>query len=186
MKKVLLVNGSPHKNGNTATILDFMEKVFHEKGITTDRFELGSKPVRGCISCRRCETVHRCAFHDDPCNELIEKILDADGVILGSPVYFAGPNGALCAILDRAFFAASNYGGLFAGKAGAAVVSVWREGGSAAIDRLNKYFTFAEMPVISSNYWSVVLNSGSDEYGNAVVTKLAENMSRFLLEEPVR
>lgn len=183
MKKILLVNGSPHKTGNTFAALSLMEHYFREKGIMTEWFETGTDPVHGCVSCGQCKKTHRCVFQDDSCNELIEKMLVADGIIIGSPVYFAGPNGALCALLDRVFYAASNYGGLFAGKAGAAVVSVWREGGSAAIDRLNKYFTFAEMPVISSNYWNVVLNNGNDEYGNTVITKLAENMTLFLLSQ---
>lgn len=182
MKKVLLINGSPNKNGNTAAALSVAERVLSEKGIAAERIELGKKPVRGCIACERCDDTKRCVFDDDVCNTIIEKILECDAVIIGTPVYFAGPNGALCAVLDRVFYAASCKGQLFAGKPGAALATVWREGGTAALDRINKYFTYAEMPVISSNYWNVVLDSGSDDYGNAVIERMAENMAALLLK----
>lgn len=177
--KVLLINGSPHQGGHTAEALSLAEEVFLSEGIEVIRFELGHEPVRGCQGCDGCMKSHRCVFNDDKCNELIEKILEADGVIVGSPVYFAGPNGALCALLDRVFYAAANYGQLLKGKAAAAVVSVWREGGSAAIDRLNKYFTFSQMNIIASDYWNVLLN-GDDSYGRNIIRKLAENMSAYL------
>lgn len=177
--KVLFVNGSPHQSGHTAEVLALAEEVFLNNGIEVIRFELGSSPARGCQGCDGCMKSHRCVFNDDRCNELIEKVLEADGVILASPVYFAGPNGALCALLDRAFYAAANHGQLFKGKAAAAIVTVWREGGSAAIDRLNKYFTFSQMNIIASDYWNVVLN-GDDGYGRDIIRKLSENMSVYL------
>jgi len=151
--KVLLVNGSPNHNGCTYTALTEVAKTLEENGIDTQWFHIGTKPVRGCVACRKCSETGICVFNDDVCNELIEKIREADGLVVGSPVYFSGPNGALCALLHRVFF-----GNLtrFRYKPAAAVVSVRRTGASASIDRLNKYFTIAEMPVVSSMYWSAV------------------------------
>jgi len=180
--KVLLVNGSPHKNGNTAAALKIVEQELQAAGLETDWFKLGTGPVNGCLACGGCSKTHRCVNRKDGCNELIEKMLLADGVIIGSPVYFAGPNGALTALLDRAFYAASNYGQLFKGKPAAAVVSVWREGGTAAIDRLNKYFTFAQMPIVSSDYWNVYMGS-QDEYGKEVLKHLGVNFAELLHEK---
>ena len=176
MKKVLLVNGSPRKNGNTAAALKIAEKVLNERGLETVWFQLDGKPVRGCIACGRCSTEHRCQFKDDQCNELIEKLLAADAVMIGTPVYFAGPNGALTALLDRAFYAAANYGQLFKGKPAAAIATCWRAGATPSIDRLNKYFTFSQMPVVSSDYWNGYLGS-RDSFGAEVVKTLAGNMA---------
>ena len=108
--KVLLVNGSPHQKGETYNALSLVEKALHEKGIATEWFWVRNRPVRGCIDCGQCSKTFRCAFSDDVCNDLIEAILNADGIIIGSPVYFAAPNGALCALLDRVFYAASTQG----------------------------------------------------------------------------
>jgi multimeric flavodoxin WrbA len=177
--KVLLVNGSPRKKGETVLSLSIVEKVLHAAGIETEWFHIGTQPVRGCIHCNHCEAAHRCAFSDDKCNELIEQILAADGVIIGSPVYFAGPNGALCALLDRVFYAASNFGYHFAGKPAAAIATCWRAGATATLDRLNKYFTFSEMPVVSSNCWNLKLN-GNDPYGEEILRRLGENMVKEL------
>jgi multimeric flavodoxin WrbA len=177
--KVLLINGSPRKNGETAHSLGIVEKALHQAGIETEWFHLGNQMVHGCSSCNRCQKTSRCVFTDDPCNELIESCLAADGIIIGSPVYFAGANGALCALLDRVFYAASNYGYHFAGKPGAAIATCWRAGATATLDRLNKYFTFSEMPVISSNYWNMKL-SGEDPYGEAILKRLGENMAKAL------
>jgi multimeric flavodoxin WrbA len=176
---VLLINGSPRKNGETALSLSIVEKTLQESGIGTVWFQLGTEPVRGCCHCNRCEKTSRCAFTDDKCNELIEACLAADGIIIGSPVYFAGPNGALCALLDRVFYAASNFGYRFAGKPGAAVATCWRAGATATLDRLNKYFTFSEMPVVSSNYWNLKL-TGDDPYGEEILKQLGRNMARKL------
>jgi multimeric flavodoxin WrbA len=177
--KVLLINGSPRKNGETALSLSIVEKILHEAGVETEWFQLGTAPVRGCCHCNRCAKTSRCAFSDDACNDLIEKCLDADGILIGSPVYFAGPNGALCALLDRVFYAASNFGYHFAGKPGAAIATCWRAGATATLDRLNKYFTFSEMPVVSSNYWNLKLN-GDDPYGEEILTRLGQNLVREL------
>jgi multimeric flavodoxin WrbA len=177
--KVLLVNGSPRPNGDTFYSLTVVEKVLHASGIETEWFQLGTEKVRGCCHCNQCQNTNRCAFKDDKCNELIEQCLAADGIIIGSPVYFAGPNGALCALLDRVFYAASNFGYLFAGKPAAAVATCWRAGATATLDRLNKYFTFSEMPVVSSNYWNVKLN-GQDSYGEEILKTLGKNMAKEL------
>jgi multimeric flavodoxin WrbA len=177
--KVLLVNGSPRKNGETHQSLKIIEDVLQDAGLETEWFELGTEPVRGCIHCNSCEKTSRCAFSDDICNTLIERMVEADGIIIGSPVYFAGPNGALCALLDRVFYAASNFGRLFAGKPAAAVATCWRAGATATLDRLNKYFTFSEMPVVSSNYWNLKL-TGEDAYGEEIMRCLGENMVKLL------
>lgn len=177
--RVLLINGSPRKNGETFQAMTTVEKALQKNEIDTEWFWIGTEPVRGCIHCDSCESSSRCAFADDSCNELIDKILAADGVIIGSPVYFAGPSGALCALLDRVFYAASNFGYLFAGKPAAAVTTCWRAGATAALDRLNKYFTFSEMPVVSSNYWNMKLE-GDDRYGDEIMIRLGENMAKLL------
>jgi multimeric flavodoxin WrbA len=177
--KVLLVCGSARSNGTTAYSLSVVEKILREREIETVWFHLGTEKVRGCCAYNACEKTNRCRFTDDRCNELIELCLDADGIIIGSPVYFAGPNGALCALLDRVFYAASNFGRLFAGKPGASAATCWRAGATATLDRLNKYFTFSEMPVVSSNYWNMKL-SGNDPYGEGILRRLGENMAEEL------
>lgn len=179
MKKVLLVNGSPRPNGETQAALSIVEKALLEKGIVCEWFQLGTGPVRGCIHCSSCKKNCRCVFNDDACNELIDRIVSADGVIIGTPVYFAGANGALCALLDRVFYAGAFYGGLFAGKPAAALASCWRSGASATLDRLNKYFTFSEMPVVSSSYWNIKLE-GEDKYGKEILRTLGYNMAKLL------
>ena len=182
MKKVLLINGSPHRNGNTASALRIVESQLQAKGTETFWFQVDGKPVRGCIACESCHESHRCRFSDDQCNELIEDLLQADGVIIGTPVYFAGPNGALCALLDRAFYATANYGQLLAGKPAAAVATCWRAGATPSIDRLNKYFTFSQMPIVSSDYWNGYLGE-RDSFGIEVLKTLGNNMADILNRE---
>ena len=161
-----------------------MEKALHEKGIATEWFWVRNKPVRGCIDCGQCSKTFRCAFSDDVCNDLIEAILNADGIIIGSPVYFAAPNGALCALLDRVFYAASTHGGLFKGKPAAAVASCIRSGANSTVDRINKYFSFSEMPIVSSSYWNMLFDShssiGFDERGHKTMQTLGYNMASIL------
>ena len=178
---VLLVNGSPHKNGGTARSLAIIEEELHRNHIDTTWFQVGAEPVRGCVACGRCVRTNRCSFGDDKCNELIELMLSCNGMIIGSPVYFAGPNGALLALLDRAFYATCNFNQSMAGKPGASVVSVWREGGTAALDRLNKYFLFSQMPIASSNYWPVNWNQGNDRYARDILTTLGNNYAALLI-----
>ena len=177
--KVLLINGSPRENGETYQALAIIEKVLRNNGVESEYFQLGTDAVRGCIHCGGCKDTYRCVFNDDACNALIEKIVEADGVIIGTPVYFAGANGALCALLDRVFYAGACCGKLFAGKPSAAVATCWRSGASATLDRLNKYFTYSEMPVVSSSYWNIK-HEGEDRFGEKTLRTLAENMVKML------
>ncbi len=180
--KVLLVNGSPHESGCTYTALSEIAMQLEKNGIESEIFQIGKDPVRGCIACGACAKLKKCAFNDDRCNILAEKMVAADAVVLGSPVYFAGPNGALCALLDRAFYFSS---GRMAGKPGAAVASCRRGGASATFDRLNKYFTISNMPVVSSQYWNMVHGMCAedvlkDEEGLQTMRTLADNMAWML------
>lgn len=181
-----MVNGSPHEAGNTYQTLKIIGDCLNQQGIGSEVFQLGNGKVHGCIGCDRCIDSLRCVFNDDRCNDLIEAIVGADGVVIGSPVYFAGANGSLCAVLDRVFYAAAEHGRLFAHKPAAAAVNCYRAGATAALDRLNKYFTFSEMPVVSSNYWNMVVDPHSDRverdrYGREILRTLAMNMA-FLLK----
>ncbi len=184
MSKILLVNGSPNRDGNTAAALKLVGAAIAQKGIETEWFQLSSGPVRGCIGCEQCRSTHRCGFVDDQANELIEKIAACDGVVIGSPVYFAGPNGALLALLDRVFYAGSCHGRLFRGKPGAAVVTLWRAGSTASLDRIHKYFAYSEMPIVSSAYWNM-LHSGKDEFGEKTLRILGENMAELVVKTAI-
>ena len=182
--KVLLANGSPHANGFTAKQLAIVEEALHEDGIETVWWQLGTKPVRGCIDCQHCEKTHRCAFDDDGANELIDLLNECDGVVLGSPVYFAGGNGAFTAICDRAFYATCNWESTLRGKVGASVVNLWRAGATAAIDNLNKYFYASQMIIATSNYWTLMHNGEhmeqEDLFGAKVMRNLGHNIAGLL------
>lgn len=184
MKKVLFLNGSPHKTGNTSNAMKFIEEELLNAGISVEWFQLGTAPVRGCIGCNKCQGadgqpgLKRCVFDDDA-NLLIEKILESDGIIVGSPVYFGAPNGSLCALLDRVFYASCNDYSIFKGKYAAGVVTCWRAGSTAAIDRLNKYFTFSQMPVVSSCYWNMSFES-MDDWGEETLRTLGKNMAELI------
>ena len=185
--KVLLVNGSPHETGNTYQTLKMIGDCLNQQGINSEIFQLGNGKVHGCSGCNGCRNSLRCVFDDDCCNALIDAIAQADGLIIGSPDYFAGANGALCAVLDRVFYAAAEHGRLFAHKPAAAVVNCYRAGATAALDRLNKYFTFSEMPIVSSNYWNMIVDPHPDrverdKYGQEILRTLAVNMA-FLLHQ---
>ena len=181
--KVLLINGSPHKEGCTFTALTEIKGQLEKEGVDSEIFWIGNKPVRGCIACLKCgHNSGKCAFDDDPANEIIDKIIESDAVIVGSPVYYAGPNGALCAVLDRVFYAS---GASFAFKPAAAIVSCRRGGASATFDRLNKYFTISNMPVVSSQYWNSVHGNTPEEVkqdleGLQIMRTLASNMAWIL------
>lgn len=181
--KVLLINGSPHKNGCTYTALSEIKNQLKKDDIESEIFWIGTKPVRGCIACLKCrDNNSKCAFDDDVANTIIDKIREFDGVIIGSPVYYSGPNGALCAILDRVFYAS---GAEFAYKPGAAIVSCRRGGASASFDRLNKYFTISNMPIVSSQYWNMVHGNTPEEVkqdfeGLQIMRTLARNMAWIL------
>ena len=180
---VLLINGSPHKKGCTYTALSEVAGQLEKNGIGSNIVHIGSKPIRGCIACGACRETGLCVFDDDPVNECSGLLKAADGLIVGSPVYYAAPNGALCAFLDRLFYMKS---GAYAYKPAAAVVSCRRGGASAAFDRLNKYFTISGMPLASSQYWNSIHGrlpgeAEQDEEGKQTMRTLARNMA-FLMK----
>lgn len=160
MNKILLISGSPRHEGCTYTALREVADTLEKNGVETELIEIGSKPVAGCIACGKCRSTGRCVFHDDAVNKISEKLDEYDGIVVGSPVYYAGPSGQICAFLDRLFYSS---GGRMAGKIGAAVVSCRRGGASAAFDRLNKYFQISNMVVASSQYWNQVHGNTPDE-----------------------
>lgn len=180
--KVLIINGSPRINGNTRTALDEMIKVFEKNEIETELVNIGAKEIRGCISCGKCKENGKCVF-DDLVNELAVKLKEADGLVIGSPVYYASANGSLISLLDRLFHSTSFDKTM---KVGAAVVAARRGGLSSTFDQLNKYFTISGMPVASSQYWNDVHGrdlgeAENDLEGMQTMRVLAENMS-FLLK----
>lgn len=179
MMKVLLINGSPHKNGCTYTALSEVAKALNNNDIESEIFHIGMKAMQGCIACGKCYKTGKCAFNDEVYNNLFEKIKEADGIVVGSPVYYAGPNGSLCALLDRLFYSASY---LLTNKPAAAVASCRRGGASATFDRLNKYFTINQMPVVSSQYWNSIHGNTAEEAkqdleGLQVMRTLGNNMA---------
>ncbi len=179
--KVLLVNGSSRQHGNTEAALLEMVRVFEQEGIEAEILWLGAGPVRDCVACGGCKS-GRCVFTDDVVAELVEKAEQADGFIFGAPVYYAHPSGRILSVLDRAFFAS---GRVFRHKPGAAVAIARRAGTTASVDVLNKYFTIAEMPVVSSSYWNVAHGSrpgevAEDGEGLQTVRNLARNMAWLL------
>lgn len=151
MLKVLLINGSPHKDGCTMRALKEVEKTLNENGILTEIFWIGNKCVHGCIACGNCKKTGKCAF-DDGVNDVSDKMAECDGLVVGSPVYFASPNGSVYSLLDRLFQICPH----LAHKPAAAITSARRGGTSSTIDGINKYFTIREMPVVSSTYWNMV------------------------------
>ncbi len=180
--KVLLVNGSPHPKGCTFTALAEIMNVLNKEGVETELMQIGGKTIRGCIDCRKCAQTGYCVFGDDPVNEGIDKLHAADGFIIGSPVYYAGPNATLCAFLDRVFFLKSSR---YALKPAAAIVSCRRGGATAAFDRLNKYFSISNMPIVSSQYWNMVHGMNAEETrqdieGLQTMRTLAQNMAWLL------
>ena len=177
MSKVLLLNGSPHPHGCTATALEEMIKVFEAEGITTELIQVGTGNIRGCIACGQCERTGKCVFND-LVNEVAPKFEDADGLVVGSPVYYGSPNGNILSFMDRLFYSTSFSKHM---KVGAAVVSCRRGGNTASFDVLNKYFTIAGMPVASSQYWNSVHGGAKGEAeqdveGLQTMRTLARNM----------
>lgn len=179
---VLLVNGSPHPKGCTWTALNEAAQQLEKNGVQTTLLQVGSKAVRGCIACGKCRESGYCIFKDDPVNEGIDLLRAADGLIVGSPVYYAGPNATLCAFLDRVFFLKA---APYAFKPAACVVSCRRGGASASFDRLNKYFTIARMPVVASQYWNSIHGNAPEEAaqdaeGLQTMRTLGDNMAWLL------
>ena len=178
MAKVLLLNGSPHTKGCTAAALDEMIKVFKQDGIETEIIQVGNKAVRGCIACGRCESLGHCVF-DDLVNETAKKFEAADGLVIGSPVYYGSPNGTILSFLDRLFYSTPFSKHM---KVGASVVSCRRGGNTASFDVLNKYFTISSMPLASATYWNMVHgftaeDVAKDSEGLQTMRNLARNMS---------
>ena len=176
-KKILIINGSPHKNGCTATALAEMIKIFDAEGFETKILQIGGKEIKGCIGCNTCSTRGKCVF-DDIVNETAADFEAADGVVIGSPVYYGSPNGTLLAFLDRLFFSSSYSKHM---KVGAAVVSCRRGGNTATFDALNKYFAISSMPIASSTYWNQVHGFTPDDVrkdaeGLQTMRNLARNM----------
>ncbi|MBR1907790.1 flavodoxin family protein [bacterium] len=155
--KVLLLNGSPHKNGCTYTALEEISKTLNEEGIDSEIFQIGFDIISGCRGCNACAKLGKCVI-DDKVNEFIEKAKNFDGFVFGSAVHYAGATGSITSFLDRAFFAAfrAGKGEVFLHKPGAAIVSARRAGTTATLDQLNKYFTITQMPIISGRYWNMV------------------------------
>ena len=181
MKKVILLNGSPHKDGNTSIALAEVAAQLEKNGVATELFWIGNGAVRGCIACGGCAKKGACVF-DDAANQVAAAMQGADALVVGSPVYYAGPNGSLCAFLDRLFYSA---GRSFDGKLGAAVAVCRRGGASATFDRLNKYFTISNMPVVPSQYWNSVHGrtpgeAAQDAEGLQTMRALANNMAWML------
>lgn len=180
--KVVLINGSPHRKGNTFIALSEVAGALEKEGVQTEIIQLGIKAVQGCIACNKCAELGHCVFQDTLYNQVREALQEADGIVVGSPVYYAGPNGALCALLDRVFYSCSE---LLAYKAGASVAVCRRGGASATFDRLNKYFTILNMPVVSSQYWNSVhgMRPGGateDAEGLQTMRMLGRNMAWLL------
>ena len=157
--KVLLVNGSPHAQGCTYTALREVAAALEKQGIETELFQVGTKPISGCLGCGACIKTRKCVI-DDVVNEFVEKAKDADGFVFGSPVHFANASGAITSFMDRAFY---GKGAVYANKPAAAVMSCRRGGATATLDQLNKYFTISNMPIVSSQYWNMVHGNTPDE-----------------------
>lgn len=180
--KVLLINGSPHKEGNTNVALSEVATVLEKEGVATEIVSIGTKAIQGCIACNKCQETGVCVFNDEPYRTIREKLQQADGVIIGSPVYFAGPNGMLCALLDRLFYSCRS---ALLYKPAASVAICRRGGASATFDRLNKYFTITNMPVVSSQYWNSVHGrrpgeAVQDLEGLQIMRTLGRNMAWLL------
>ena len=179
--KVLLINGSPKETGNTAFALEQMAEVFAAENIETETIQVGSQLIRGCQGCGACYKLGKCVF-DDMVNEPAVKLAQADGMVIGSPVYYASPNGTLISFLDRLFY--SNSADLRM-KVGASIVCARRGGTTAAMDVLNKYFTISQMPVASSTYWNIIHGAkpgqaAEDAEGIRTMRNLAKNMAYMM------
>ncbi len=180
--KVLLINASPRKNGNTALALSQMIEVFKEEGIETELFNIGNKPVRSCVACLSCRKTGKCVF-DDEVNEAAPKFAECDGLVLATPVYYASANATLSAFCDRLFYSTPFDKTM---KVGAAVVCARRGGCSATFDQINKYFTISGMPVASSQYWNSIHGGApgeaeEDKEGLQTMRTLARNIA-FLMK----
>ena len=180
--KVLMLNGSPRENGNIALAFQEMEQVFRENGVAVENILLGKKDIRGCIACETCRKTHKCVFND-VVNDLAVKFEAADGLVIGSPVYYGSANGTIMSALQRLFYSTSFDKSL---KVGASVVSARRSGCTATFDELNKFFTLSNMPIATSQYWNNIYGwdpgeGKVDAEGRQVMRTLARNMA-FLMK----
>lgn len=180
--KVLLLNGSPRNNGNTALALREMENIFEKEGIETETIVVGNKDIRGCLSCGKCSQTGKCAI-DDIVNEIAPKFEEADGLVVATPVYYASMNATISALLQRLFYS-THFDKTM--KVGAGVVCARRGGCSSTFDEVNKFFTISGMPVASSQYWNSIHGAAKgeadqDEEGKGTMRVLARNMS-FLIK----
>ena len=180
--KVLILNGSPRSHGCTARALEEVEKTLHEEGIETETVLVGNKDIRGCIACRSCASTGKCVF-DDIVNEIAPKFESADGIIIGTPIYYAGSNGTILSLLDRLFFSTHFDKSM---KVGACVISSRRAGSTSAYDEVNKYFGICSMPIATSTYWNEVHGSKAedvekDKEGLQTMRNLGRNMA-FLMK----
>lgn len=182
--KVLLINGSPRKEGNTATALAEVAKQLAKEGIESEIVWIGNKPIRGCAACGRCVAngLGRCVFDDDVCNRISEKFADVNALIIGSPVYYGQPNGALLSVIQRAFY--SN-GTNISGKPAASIAVCRRGGATAAFECMNMPFQMMNMPVVTSQYWNIVYGrtpgeAAMDKEGMQTMQTLARNMAWLL------
>ena len=180
--KVILINGSPNARGCTYTALSEVAQILEDEGIETEIIHVGHKDIRGCIGCRKCKTLGKCIFNDIV-NEVAPKFKECDGIVIGSPVYFASANGTLISFVDRLFYSMTEDKTM---KVGAAVVSARRAGNTATFDEINKYFTISQMPVVSSQYWNMVHGNNAEEVkqdleGLQTMRTLGRNMA-FLIK----
>ena len=190
--KILIINGSPKEDGNTSTALKIVENELIRLHVNTNWIHLGKKSVHGCIQCGFCKKENRCVFSDDICNDIIDGIIQSDGVLIGSPVYYSGANGSLCALLDRVFYAtccprdsslrSSAWTQLFANKIGGAIVTQYPTEGSSALDRIHKYFFASQMKIASSSDFLVFpeINNAITEQDRNILASLGQNMAKML------
>lgn len=185
--KVVAINGSPNKNGNTAHALRVVGENLMSQGIDFEIIHVGNKAVRGCMACGKCAKTkdEKCTITSDPLNDWVQTMKSADGLILASPVYYAGVPGTMKSFLDRAFYVSGSNGNLFRHKVGASVVAVRRSGGSATFDCLNHYLHYSEMLIATSNYWNITHglvkgDAENDAEGNQIMDVLGKNMGWML------
>lgn len=182
--KVLLINGSAHKEGNTFTALSEIARQLEKQGVEAEIVQLGNKPVRGCIACGQCraKALGRCTFDDDVCNRIVEKLDGADALIVGTPVYYGQPNGAVLAVMQRVFFSASSK---MENKPAASVAICRRGGATAAFQTMNMMFEMTNMPLVASQYWNIAYGltpgeASRDVEGMQTMRTLADNMAWLL------
>jgi len=185
--KVVAINGSPNKEGNTFHALNMVGSELKASGIEFEILHIGHKMIHGCTACRKCAVTRdeKCNIKTDDLNKWIQQIKEFDGIIIGSPVYYSGIPGTMKSFLDRLFFVSGSNGGLFRHKVAAAIVAVRRTGGSSTLDSLNHYLTYSEMIVVTSNYWNVIHGATAGEVdkdteGKQIMRVLGKNMAWLL------